>query len=131
MSDCCHLQAEEADEKERALVALTYAKDPILVQRTLQYALGPDVRAQDTPTVILGVASRGGKSLQAAWAFLRTYAVTLLFPVMVTFRSPLNPLHRSSCIPLAGTSLSQHLAQGWYLMCVCCASTVDLLYSNR
>ncbi len=29
------------------------------------------VRAQDTPSVILAVAARGGASLQAAWAFLR------------------------------------------------------------
>ena len=30
------------------------------------------VRAQDTPLVILRVAQRGGASLQAAWTFLRT-----------------------------------------------------------
>jgi hypothetical protein len=65
-------QATEADEKLLQLMALTYTRNPILMHRTLQYALGPDVRAQDTPSVILGVAHRGGPSLQAAWAFLRT-----------------------------------------------------------
>ena len=65
-------QAPEADEKARRLEALTYARDPALVKATLAYALSPEVRAQDTPSVILGVAQRGGASLQAAWAFLRT-----------------------------------------------------------
>ncbi|BDA42905.1 Aminopeptidase N [Coccomyxa sp. Obi] len=68
-----YVEAAEADEKERRLRALTYARDPALVKRTLAFALSEDVRAQDTPGVILSVAQRGGASLTAAWAFLRTH----------------------------------------------------------
>ena len=53
---------------------MTYARDPALIKATLAYALAPEVRAQDTPALILGVAHRGGPSLQAAWAFLRMCA---------------------------------------------------------
>lgn len=69
---CRVLQAAEADEKDRRLQALTFARDPALIAATLEYALAPEVRAQDTPSLILGVAQRGGASLQAAWSFLRT-----------------------------------------------------------
>ena len=53
---------------------------------------GPmQVRAQDTPLVILRVAQRGGASLQAAWTFLRMCGIsaTYLFNPATHFHAPL------------------------------------------
>ena len=65
------LQTSDASEKDNLLRALTFATDPQVIQQTLQLALDPVVRPQDMGTVVVGVAARGGDSLQQSWAFLR------------------------------------------------------------
>lgn len=66
------LQAESVDEKERALNTLGYASGQYLIAQTLNFAVGPAVRAQDTPSLIATVAAQGGESLQQAWDMLKT-----------------------------------------------------------
>lgn len=44
------------------------------MQRTLAAVLAEEVRPQDAPGLLHDVAERGGASLDAAWAFLRTCA---------------------------------------------------------
>ena len=70
----CVTQAEEPDVREKTLLALAWATEPQLIEDTLEAALGDAVRAQDTCQLIQAVADRGGKSLQAAWSFLRRCA---------------------------------------------------------
>jgi puromycin-sensitive aminopeptidase len=63
-------RAELAEEKLRFLRSLTRFKQPELLQRTLETALGPDVRLQDSVGVIGGVAgNRIGRPM--AWKFLQ------------------------------------------------------------
>ncbi|MSQ10229.1 MAG: M1 family peptidase [Dehalococcoidia bacterium] len=63
-------RAELAEEKLRFLRSLTRFKQPELLQRTLETALGPDVRLQDSVMVIGGVAgNRIGRPL--AWKFVQ------------------------------------------------------------
>lgn len=65
------LQTSDATEKDNLLRALTFATDPQVIQQTLQLALDPVVRPQDMATVVVGVAAKGGVSLQQSWAFLQ------------------------------------------------------------
>ena len=65
------LQTSDASEKDNLLRALTFATDPQVIQQTLQLALDPVVRPQDMGTVVVGVAAKGGVSLQQSWAFLQ------------------------------------------------------------
>jgi hypothetical protein len=67
------LQALSAEEKARALKALSFAKQHELIQQSLDFSLAPEVRAQDSAGLITHVAARGGPSLTAAWAFVREY----------------------------------------------------------
>ena len=67
-----YLQAKDPNEKSRALGALAYAETPELVAQTLNFSLSADVRSQDTESLIITVALRGGSSLQSAWDFVRT-----------------------------------------------------------
>jgi puromycin-sensitive aminopeptidase len=50
--------------------ALPSFRDPALVQRTLRFAISPEVRTQDTSTLIAGLLSRSS-SQDAAWAFVK------------------------------------------------------------
>jgi hypothetical protein len=59
------------------------------------------VRAQDTTSVILGVAQRGGASLQAAWTFLRTCAAAARFLLLLT--------SKAGCSARATNTLPMHL----------------------
>lgn len=67
-----YIQTSDATEKDNLLRALTFATDPQVIQQTLQLALDPVVRPQDMATVVVGVAAKGGVSLQQSWAFLQS-----------------------------------------------------------
>ena len=63
-------EAELHEEKNRCLRALGCSADPDLLQRTLEFSLGEEVRGQDTPLVVAGVAMNPlGRDM--AWDFLR------------------------------------------------------------
>lgn len=66
------MQAQNANEKSRTLAALAYSPTPGLINATLEFAISDDVRSQDTGSLILRVAGRGGPALAAAWDFVRT-----------------------------------------------------------
>jgi puromycin-sensitive aminopeptidase len=58
------------EEKVRLLVSLARFKQPQLLQQTLERALGPDVRVQDTVAVVTSVAgNKHGRDL--AWEFMK------------------------------------------------------------
>jgi aminopeptidase N len=57
------------EEYYRFFNALPSFRDPALVQRTLRFAISPDVRTQDTATLIAGLLGR--TSQDAAWAFVK------------------------------------------------------------
>ena len=65
------LQATDPSEKERNLVALTYARQADLRQQTLEMVLQPSVRSQDALTLLSGVALRSNAAAHAAWSFLQ------------------------------------------------------------
>ena len=65
------LQATDPSEKQRNLVALTYARQPSLRKQTLDMALQPLVRSQDVLTLLSGVALRSNAAAHAAWSFLQ------------------------------------------------------------
>jgi aminopeptidase N len=50
--------------------ALTYFTDPALQKRTLEFALSPEIRAQDLPGVISGLIARPSSSHEA-WEFVK------------------------------------------------------------
>jgi aminopeptidase N len=56
--------------------ALPSFRDPALVQRTLRFAVSPDVRTQDTSTLIAGLFGRAS-SQDAAWTFVKANWDTL------------------------------------------------------
>jgi aminopeptidase N len=56
----------------RVLNALPWFRDPALTHRTLELALSPAVRSQDTGTVI-AQAMRRPDSREAAWAFTKAH----------------------------------------------------------
>jgi aminopeptidase N len=65
------------EEYYRFFHALPYFRDPALVQRTLQYAISPAVRTQDTGTLIAtALGTPWGR--EAAWTFTRTQWPTLV-----------------------------------------------------
>ena len=68
------LQATDPSEKERNLVALTYARQADLRQQTLDMVLDPSVRSQDTLSLLSGVAGRSNAAAHAAWTFLTQWA---------------------------------------------------------
>lgn len=62
--------ADLHEEKTRCLRALGFSRDPGLLQQTLELSLSSEVRPQDTPSVVAGVAiNRFGREL--AWQFLQ------------------------------------------------------------
>lgn len=61
----------DPNEISRSLAALAYATTPELTNATLEFSLSPEVRSQDTSSLVTRVAFRGGASLQAAWNFVR------------------------------------------------------------
>ncbi len=63
--------AGDPEEYYRFFNALPSFRDPALVKRTLEFALSPAVRTQDTGTLIAGLLGRPS-SRDAAWAFTKT-----------------------------------------------------------
>jgi len=63
-------QATAPGTKNTLLRALAVTQNPVLLQETLDYSIGPNVRSGDTVSVIVGVASNplGG---QMAWDFFK------------------------------------------------------------
>ena len=60
------------EEKVRLLQSLTRFSDAGLLQRTLDLALSPDVRIQDTVAMVLGVAGNRNNGAQMAWDFVKS-----------------------------------------------------------
>ena len=60
------------EEKVRLLQSLTRFSDTGLLQRTLDLALSPDVRIQDTVAMVLGVAGNRHNGAQMAWDFVKS-----------------------------------------------------------
>jgi len=58
------------EEYYRLFNALAWFQDPALVQRTLRFAISPQVRTQDTASLIGGLLSRP-TSQDAAWTFVK------------------------------------------------------------
>ena len=69
--------AGEPEEYYRFFNALPYFTDPALVSRTLQFAISPAVRTQDTGTLIAGLMANP-ETQEAAWTFTRDQWQTLL-----------------------------------------------------
>jgi puromycin-sensitive aminopeptidase len=59
------------EEKLRAQGALTYFQQPVLLQRTLELSLSPEIRSQDTIRLVGGVAANA-KGRELAWEFVQT-----------------------------------------------------------
>jgi aminopeptidase N len=66
----------QPEEFYRFFNALTAFRDPALVQRTLQFAVSPAVRTQDTGQLISGLLGQA-TSREAAWAFVQAQWLTL------------------------------------------------------
>ena len=66
----------QPDDYYRFFDALTWFRDPELTRRTLAFAMSPDVRTQDTGTLLAGLIVRPW-SRDAAWSFVRTQWPTL------------------------------------------------------
>jgi len=64
------------EEYYRFFNALPSFRDPALVQRTLEFAISPDVRTQDAPTLI-GALMGQEASRDAAWTFVKANWDTL------------------------------------------------------
>jgi len=62
----------EPDLRETAQRVLTRFESPALVARTLDYALSPEVRSQDSPTLI-GMELTHPEMQEQAWTFLREH----------------------------------------------------------
>jgi aminopeptidase N len=67
----------QPDEYYRFFNALPWFQDPVLVQRTLAFAVSSDVRTQDTGTLISGLLARPA-SRHAAWSFVMAQWSTLV-----------------------------------------------------
>jgi hypothetical protein len=66
----------QPEEYYRFFNALPSFGDPMLVQRTLTFALSPAVRTQDTAALLAGLLSRPA-SREAAWVFVQAQWTTL------------------------------------------------------
>jgi aminopeptidase N len=62
--------AVNPEERSRYQYALTRFSDPVLARRTMEYALGPDVRTQDTKLVVAQLLGNGATA-GVAWDLLR------------------------------------------------------------
>lgn len=66
-----YLDAEDPQEKSRALHALAQVQDPALIDRTLSFAVGPSVRSQDTPHLLEAIARSSSMGRLRTWDFLK------------------------------------------------------------
>jgi hypothetical protein len=62
--------ASDPQQYHRFFNALPYFRDPALVKRTLEFSLSPDVRTQDSATLIVGLLSVSW-SRPIAWDFVK------------------------------------------------------------
>jgi aminopeptidase N/puromycin-sensitive aminopeptidase len=67
----------QPEEYYRFFSALPWFQDPVLVQRTLEFSLSPEVRTQDTAQLIAGLIGRP-PSREAAWKFVKAQWPTLI-----------------------------------------------------
>ena len=67
----------QPEEYYRFFNALPWFQDPSLVQRTLAFALSPEVRTQDTAQLIAGLIGRPS-SREAAWSFVKAQWPTII-----------------------------------------------------
>ncbi len=65
--------ASTPDVYYRYLLALSYFRQPQLVERTLDYALSPKVRSQDAPLLVAAVLHNPAPAQQVAWNFVRSH----------------------------------------------------------
>lgn len=75
----------DPEEEQRFLLALTAFELPELIQRTLDLALGNEVRAQDRTLLLAGLLGRRASRLMA-WAFVREHwerLVALMDPMLL------------------------------------------------
>jgi len=75
----------DPEEEQRFLHGLAGFERPELIQRTLDLAIGTEVRAQDRPFLLAGLLGRRASRL-AAWAFVRErwdHVVTLMDPMLL------------------------------------------------
>ncbi|MFN8624669.1 MAG: M1 family aminopeptidase [Candidatus Binatia bacterium] len=75
----------DPEEEQRFLLGLAAFERPELIQRTLDLALGTEVRAQDRTFLLAGLLGRRASRL-AAWAFVRERwdrLVTLMDPMLL------------------------------------------------
>jgi aminopeptidase N len=68
--------AGQPEEYYRFFTALSSFGDPALAQRTLEFAISPEVRTQDTGTLIAGLLANP-RTRDAAWAFVQARWTTL------------------------------------------------------
>jgi hypothetical protein len=74
-------EVDVPQEKLRYLFALAEARDPELVSRTLDLALGTEVRAQDGPFLVAGVLGRPDAGAQAwNWVVAHWDDLSVRFP---------------------------------------------------
>jgi aminopeptidase N len=69
--------AAQPEEYYRFLGALPWFRDPALIKRTLEYAMSPSVRTQDTGT-LLGSMIVKPWSQEATWTFVKTNWPTIV-----------------------------------------------------
>jgi puromycin-sensitive aminopeptidase len=77
--------ATDPEEEQRFLLALTAFEVPELIERTLELAVGPEVRAQDRTFLFAGLLGRRASRL-LAWSFVRDrwdHLVTLMDPMLL------------------------------------------------
>ena len=77
--------ATDPEEEQRFLLALAAFEVPALIQRTLELAVGDEVRAQDRTFLLAGLLARRA-SRMAAWLFVRerwAQLVQLLDPMLL------------------------------------------------
>ncbi|KAG2499675.1 hypothetical protein HYH03_002610 [Edaphochlamys debaryana] len=68
----------DATERARLLYALTRAPDVLHIERTLAYALDPEVPLQDVGSLLQGVGSRWGSPNRRTWDFVFAHTDDLL-----------------------------------------------------
>jgi aminopeptidase N len=78
------LKAASPDERERYLFALGRFEDPAIVERGLQYALSPDVRAQDTAQYLARFLENPAAHTRA-WEFVRQHWTDIEPKIAVSF----------------------------------------------
>jgi len=107
--ECKRSAATDPEEEQRFLMALAGFEVPELIDRTLQMAIGPDVRAQDRTFLFAGLLGRRASRLRA-WAFVHerwSQLMTLMDPMLL--QGLIRALGQLTCEP-AATEVREFLA---------------------